>query len=79
MKKLIDVHTVRHDLPRQIRRTRTKLRAELALEGKSADQAKAICERTHTRVYKAWLKQFADDHPHLEDCARRVLKREGVL
>ncbi|NOD46383.1 hypothetical protein GS624_03570 [Ruegeria sp. HKCCD5849] len=79
MKKLIDVHSVRHDLPKQIRRTRALMRAELILEGKSTEDAKAISDRTHRRVYKAWIKQFADDHPELEDCARMVLKREGVL
>ncbi len=77
---MIDVKRIMDDLPKQIRRTRAKMVAELLLEGKSTDEARQITEKAHKRAYKAWLRDFADQHrPGLVDAAERTLKREGVL
>lgn len=82
MAKLMDVQRVMTELPRQIKRTRAKMVAELITEGKSTSEAKRISDATHRRVYKNWLCDFSEEHYHrpgLIDAAERTLKRIGVL
>ncbi|WP_170438798.1 hypothetical protein [Ruegeria arenilitoris] len=79
MVKLIDARTVMDDLPKKVRKTRAKMRAELLAEGKSSTDAHRITEQAHKRAYKVWLRDFAETHPHLEGTARMMLKREGLI
>ncbi|WP_425043977.1 hypothetical protein [Primorskyibacter sp. S87] len=70
---------LRHDLPRQIARTRATLIADALAEGASTTEARLQSDAAHRRVYKAWLREFADQNPRLATTARSILKLEGVL
>ncbi len=80
MKRLMDVKRIMTKLPIQVRRTKAQMIGELLVEGKSTSEARRISDATHKRVYRAWLRDFEDEHgPSLADAARRTLKRIGVL
>ncbi|NOD87900.1 MULTISPECIES: hypothetical protein [unclassified Ruegeria] len=77
---MIDVKRIMDELPRKVRRTKAQMVGELIAEGKSTAEAKHISDAAHKRTYKAWLRDFEDQHgPGLADAARRTLKRIGVL
>ncbi len=77
---MMDVQRIMTQLPKQVRRSRAQMVGELLAEGKSTEEAKRISDACHKRVYRAWLRDFTDEHgPSLADAAERTLKRIGVL
>ncbi|UWR04744.1 hypothetical protein K3740_08725 [Ruegeria conchae] len=77
---MIDVKRIMDELPRKVRKSRAKMVGELLVEGKSSAEANHLSDAAHKRAYRAWLRDFEDEHgPSLADAARRTLKRIGVL